>query len=218
MEITPITTDYFFEVNSYLIKTDNGRYLVDTGMKKKRRQLEDELEKAACKPGDLKLIIVTHGHFDHVGNAAYLRDRYGARVAMHREDTRMIESGDMFIDAKGSILTGLIGVLMKLFGLSEFERFTPDMYLEDSQDLSEYGLPATIIHTPGHSKGSISILTEEGDLFCGDIYDNVKTPGKTSLVDDRITFDDSVEKLRRLNPLRIYPGHGNPFNVEELSD
>ncbi len=217
MEITPITTNYFFEVNSYLIKTDKGCYLIDTGMKKKRSRLENELEKAACKPGDLKLIIITHGHFDHVGNVAYLRDRYGARVAMHREDTRMIESGDMFIDAKGGILIELIGILMKIFGLSEFERFSPDMYLEDNQDLSEYGLPAIIIHTPGHSKGSTSILTEEGDLFCGDIYDNAKKPGKTSLVDDRVAFENSVEKLRRLNPLRIYPGHGSPFDLGELS-
>jgi glyoxylase-like metal-dependent hydrolase (beta-lactamase superfamily II) len=218
MEIIPITTNYLFEVNSYLIKTDKGCYLIDTGMKKKRRQLENELEKAACEPRDLKLIIITHGHFDHVGNVAYLRDRYGASVAMHREDARMIESGDMFIDAKGGILTGLIGVLMKLFSLDEFERFTPDIYLEDNQDLSECGLPAIVIHTPGHSKGSISILTEEGNLFCGDLYYNAKKPEKNSLVDDRVAFENSVKKLRGLNLLMVYPGHGNPFNMEELSD
>ncbi len=218
MKITPITLNYFFSVNSYLIKTDKGSYLIDTGIKKKRHQLENELEKAGCEPGDLKLIIITHGHLDHVGNAAYLRDRHGARIAMHQEDARMTESGDMFIDTKGGILIGLIRILMKLFGLSEYERFTPDIYLEDNQDLTEYGIPATIIHTPGHSKGSISIITEEGDLFCGDVFSNAKKPDKNSIVDDRVVFEASVDILRGLNPVRIYPGHGNPFNVEELSD
>jgi hydroxyacylglutathione hydrolase len=218
MEITPITLNHFFSVNSYLIKTDKGCFLIDTGIKKKRHQLENELEKAGCELGDLKLIIITHGHFDHVGNAAYLREKYGTRIAMHKEDTRMIESGDMFIDTKGGILIGLIGILMKLFGLSDYERFTSDICLENNQDLSEYGLLATVIHTPGHSRGSISILTEGGNLFCGDIFDNVKKPAKTSLLDDHAVFEVSVEKLRILNRVRIYPGHGNPFNVEELSD
>ena len=218
MKITPITLNYFFEMNCYLIKTDKGCFLIDTGIKKKRHQLERELEKAGCKPGDLKMIIITHGHFDHVGNATYLRDKYGARIAMHKEDMRMIEGGDLFIDTKGGILIGLIGMLMKLLGLSEYERFIPDIFLENDQDLSEYGLLAAIIHTPGHSRGSISILTGDGGLFCGDIFDNVKEPEKTSLIDDRVVFEVSVEKLRRLNCVRIYPGHGNPFNVRELSD
>jgi hydroxyacylglutathione hydrolase len=192
--------------------------MIDIGIKKKRHQLGSELEKEGCKPGDLKLIIITHGHHDHVGNAAYLRDRYGAKIAMHKEDTSMTESGDMFIDTKGGILIGLIGILMKLFGLSEYERFTPDIYLENNQDLTEYGLPATIIYTPGHSKGSISILTEEGDLFCGDIFSNTIKLEKTTLITDHLMLEASIEILRGLNLIRIYPGHGNPFNVEELSD
>lgn len=218
MEITSTPLSYFFGVNSHLIKTDKGYFLIDTGIKKKRLRLENELKKAGCKPGDLKLIIITHGHLDHVGNAAYLRDKYGTRIAMHKEDTRITESGDMFIDTKGGILIRLIGILMKLFGLSEYERFTPDIYLENNQDLSEYGLLATIIHTPGHSKGSISIITEEGDLFCGDIFGNAKKPEKTSLIDDHVMFELSVEKLRSLNPSIIYPGHGNPFKTEQLSE
>jgi len=218
VKITPITLNYFFEMNCYLIKTDKGCFLIDTGIKKKRHQLEVELDNMGCKPGDLKMIIITHGHLDHVGNAAYLRDRYGVKLAMHREDVRMTESGDMFIDTKGGILIGFIGVLMRLFGLSEYERFIPDIFLENGQDLSEYGLLASVIHTPGHSKGSISILTDEGELFCGDIYGNAKKPEKTTLIDDQIMFEISVDKIRKLNSVRIYPGHGKPFDVEELSD
>ena len=62
MEIKPITLNYFFGMNCYLIKTEVGCFLVDTGIKKKRAQLEQELVDAGCSLGDLKLIIITHGH------------------------------------------------------------------------------------------------------------------------------------------------------------
>ena len=60
-------------VNCYIVETDSGFVLIDTGASNRRSQLEKELESAGCKPGDLKLIILTHGDFDHTGNAAYLR-------------------------------------------------------------------------------------------------------------------------------------------------
>ena len=215
MEIIPITTKYLFDVNSYLIKTEAGFFLIDTGMKKRRAKIEEALDKAGCKSGDLKLIIITHGHLDHVGNAAYLRDKYGSKIAMHLDEARMAESGDMFID-KGGIVVGIVSVLMSVFGLSGYERFTPELYLEDNQDLSEYGLPAKVLHTPGHSNGSVSLLTEEGTLFCGDIYGNAKKPEKTTLVQDQGDFDLSIQRIKTLYVHTFYPGHGAPFSITQL--
>jgi hydroxyacylglutathione hydrolase len=218
MEVTPITVNYFFGVNSYLVKTDNGYFLIDTGITKKRGQLEKQLNEAGCRPGDLKLIIITHGHLDHVGNAAYLRDKYGAKIAMHSGDSKMVETGDMFVDARGGILIGLIGVLMKTLGLSDYEKIKPDIYLEDDQDLSAYGLNAKVIHTPGHSNGSISVLTAEGDLFCGDLFNNNGKPEKASLIQDSQLLDTSVERIGALGIATIYPGHGKPFRMEQLTE
>jgi len=218
MEITPITFHYLFGVNSYLVKTETEYFLIDTGIKKKREQLEKELMVAGFKPGDLKLIIITHGHIDHVGNAAYLRDKYEAKIAMHKGEKEMVESGDMFIDMRGGILLGLVGILMKILGLRDYEKFTPDIFLEDNQDLSTYGLDAKVIHTPGHSAGSISILTSEGDLFCGDIFGNTRKPEKTSIIEDPETFNASVEKLRALKVSTVYPGHGKSFKMTQLTE
>ena len=215
MDIIPIKTSYLFEVNSYLIKTDAGYFLIDTGMKKTRPRIEEELVKEGCNPGDLKLIILTHGHLDHIGNAAYLRDKYGSKIAMHGDDVRMAESGDMFIDSKG-LMVSVVGGLMKLLGLSGYERFTPDVYLDDQQDLSEYGLPAKVLYTPGHSNGSISLLTEEGALFCGDIYGNAKKPEVTTLIQDQNDLDASVNRINGLDVHRVYPGHGSKFRPEDL--
>lgn len=218
MEIIPITSRYMFEVNIYLLKTETGFFLIDTGMAKRRGQLERELQEAGCRPGDLKMIVITHGHLDHVGNAAYLREKFGAKVAMHRGDYGMVESGDMFVNSRGSMLIGLVGFLMKVLGLSDYEKFTPDIYLKDDQDLSPHGLDATIIHAPGHSKGSIGVMTADGDLFCGDLLVNTDKPARNTLIDDPAEYDASVERLRTLEIRTIYPGHGKPFQMEQFME
>ncbi|NIV29124.1 MAG: MBL fold metallo-hydrolase, partial [Anaerolineae bacterium] len=61
-----------------------------------RSKLEQELASAGCRPGNLALIVLTHGDFDHTGNAAYLRERFGAKIALHRDDIGMAEQADMF--------------------------------------------------------------------------------------------------------------------------
>jgi glyoxylase-like metal-dependent hydrolase (beta-lactamase superfamily II) len=213
VEIRRISLQYFFNVNCYLLKTDTGYYLVDTGIKKRRAQIEKELSDAGCQPGGLKLIIITHGHTDHVGNAAYLRESYGAKIAMHEDDVRMVESGDMFIDSRGGVLINLIGSLMRILGFSDYERFTPDVILGDGQSLREYGLDATVIHTPGHSMGSISIHLADGDLFCGDVYSNTEEPERSTLIDDQGALDASVERLKALVVSNVFPGHGEPFSM-----
>ncbi len=87
-------------VNCYLIDTGAGYILIDTGCANQRANLRNELVSAGCRPGDLRLIVLTHGDFDHTGNAAYLRDEFGARIAMHRGDAGMAERGDMFANRK----------------------------------------------------------------------------------------------------------------------
>lgn len=82
-------------VNSYLVAVESGYILIDTGFAHKRAELEAMLAQAGCVGGMLKLIILTHGDVDHAGNAAYLRDQYGAPIVIHPKDVGMVESGDM---------------------------------------------------------------------------------------------------------------------------
>jgi hydroxyacylglutathione hydrolase len=92
-QITPICLPLplnMSHVNAYLVRTDHGFYLVDSGMTNARRQIEQALEHLCCRPGDLKLILITHGDFDHTGNAAYLRAKFGAKIAMHQGDSGML--------------------------------------------------------------------------------------------------------------------------------
>jgi len=203
-------------VNCYLIQTAAGHVLIDTGGSNARKELHRKLEGAGCMPSSLKLVLLTHGDFDHIGNAAYLRSVFGARIAMHRDDSGMAERGDMFVNReKPSILIRALIPLFMGFGTSE--RFTPDILLDDGYDLSQHGLEAKVICLPGHSKGSIGILTASGELFCGDLFENTKGPTLNSLIDDSTAANASVARLERLKIRTVHLGHGQPFAIELLT-
>ncbi|MGD6811060.1 MAG: MBL fold metallo-hydrolase [Candidatus Bathyarchaeia archaeon] len=207
-------------VNCYLIKTSNGFFLIDTGFSKKRPAIETDLQRVGCTTENLQLILLTHGDFDHTGNAAYLRQKYGAKIAMHPADVGMVENGDLFYSRKANWLMKAMGKLILVLlntRLTEADRFTPDFTINENTDLSAYGLDAKIIHITGHSTGSIGILTSEGNLFCGDLLENKKEPAKGSLLPDKAGFDNSLKKLRQLEINIIYPGHGEPFEFRNFS-
>jgi glyoxylase-like metal-dependent hydrolase (beta-lactamase superfamily II) len=200
-------------VNCYLIKTHKGYILIDTGGSNRRADLEKELFGAGCQPGHLTLIVITHGDFDHIGNAAYLRQKFGAKIVMHADDVGMAERGDMFWNRKkgNRIFRSLAPKLLR-FGAAD--RFQPDVIVADGTNLTEYGFDAKVLSMPGHSKGSIGILTSAGDLFCGDLLENTKQPAISSIMDDTPTAQASIEKLESCEVKTVYPGHGKPFPLK----
>ena len=213
-------------VNCYLLRAGEGFVLIDTGLATKREALESALRRAGCTPGKLRLIVLTHGDVDHAGNAAHLRARYGAPIAMHTDDEGMVERGDTTWNRKAKpdlvTVTGrfimVAGTVMERFrGSGSFEVFEPDLLVDDGFDLSEYGLDARVLHLPGHSKGSIGVLTAGGDLFCGDLLYNWRRPS-TPIVDDLADHTASLRKLRETRVAMLYPGHGKPFRLTELGD
>ncbi len=204
-------------VNCYLVETGAGYVLLDTGGSNGRAELESALEGAGCKPGDLKLIVLTHGDFDHAGNAAYLRQTFGAPIAMHPDDAGMVERGDMFWNRDtGNAILRIVSAM--LFGFGKSERCTPDVRVEDGHDLSAYGFDAVALHIPGHSRGSVGVLTAGGDLFCGDLLVNSGELGLNSIIDDPAAANASVERLKGLEIGTVYPGHGEPFSMAQLEE
>ncbi len=82
-----------------------------------------------------------------------------------------------------------------------------------------YGLAARVIHLPGHTKGSIAILTEDGQFIAGDLYTNRGKPGLSPYIKDFNEYRRSIEKAKQLmGSIRtVYPGHGMPFAADRLS-
>jgi len=201
--------------NCYLLQADAGFVLVDTGSAAGRSALVGELTKAGCSPGRLRLVVLTHGDFDHIGNAAYLRAEFGTKLAMHRDDSGMAERGDMFWNrSSGNALMRVIAPI--LFRFARTSRFRADRYLDDGDDLSEHGLDARVLSIPGHSRGSIGFLTADGDLFCGDLLENSKRPAVNSIMDDPQACQTSLRKLQGLPINTVYPGHGAPFPMSSF--
>ena len=219
MNDTHITRIESSGVNCYLVKTKEGFILIDTGYAKDRDIIDAALAKAGCD--SLNLIILTHGDFDHVGNCAYLRKKFSCKVAMHADDVGMVEKGDMFWNREMGRAMRAIGklfILIKRIRLDEVDMFSPDIFLKDRQYLTEFGFDATVHHLPGHSKGSIGLLTTDGDLFCGDIFTNVSMPKGSELLSNQNDFARSLEKIQSLDIQTVYPGHGSPFNRNALSN
>lgn len=217
-EVIPIPLAMPFRlgtVNSYLIKASESFMLIDTGASGSRKNLLTALEKAGCVPGRLVMLVMTHGDFDHTGNAAYIRQVYRSKIAMHPDDAAMVEKGDMFINRNRPNI--LIRKLLNSFsGFSRSERFSPDLLLSGGENLTGFGFDAEIIEVPGHSPGSIAILTSNGDLFCGDLMENVQTPGLNSIMDNLAQAVSSLEKLARYPIRTVYPGHGKSFTMEQI--
>ena len=199
--------------NCYLVQNNDNYVLVDTGSKSKRAKLEKKLLELGCTVGALKLIILTHGDFDHSGNALYLKSKYNCPVGMHREDSLLTESGDMYINKnkKNIVEAAFIKFFLKI------DTFKPDLYLDDDMDLKDYGIGAKTIHLPGHSKGSMGILTAENDLICGDLIANKKHPA-LYYVDDAGEVESSLKKLNQLPIKDVYPGHGDKFKFSDFKN
>lgn len=212
-------------VNCFLLRTADGFILIDTGFPNKRADLEKALAEAGCHAGNLKLILITHGDHDHSGNCAYLRKKYGVKIAMHAADAGMVENGDMTwnrnakphkISTFGRAIIFFGNVINRFSKSARFETFSPDFTIGEDYDFSEVGLKARVIQLPGHSKGSIGILTAAGNFFCGDLLMNITRPREHFLIDDLETYNASLEKLKSLGVKTVYPGHGKPFTMEQF--
>jgi glyoxylase-like metal-dependent hydrolase (beta-lactamase superfamily II) len=222
-------------VNCYLIKSEEGFVLIDTGGQltldkeytNRQEKLMAQLEEAGCIPGNIKAIILTHGDIDHTANAAYLRDHYQTIIAMHEKDIDLVENTTLEMMMESfhyrSLILKILFFLMKkpiqklsAKTLKDFTKFTPDVILQEGDDLSEYGITARVIHLPGHTAGSIGVLMESGELIAGDLFANNRKPGLAPNANDFKQLKHSTKKLEALHITKIYPGHGDPFEAKDL--
>jgi hydroxyacylglutathione hydrolase len=204
-------------VNAFLVKVNQGFILIDTGLSMHWEKLDRELVSAGCFPDKLKLIILTHGDFDHTGNCVKLREKYKCRIAMHKEDSIMVEKGLTLKRNTKTLQSMVFSVIRRLFRKKfTFDKFIPDIYLTDGQSLNEYGFNAKVVHIPGHTKGSIGILTGDGNLFAGDTFTNRRKPEVANYTENSLDLENSTERLKKMNIKMIYPGHGNPFEFQQI--
>ncbi len=193
-------------VNSYLIEEHGKAVLVDTG----RNGFEEKVL-AQCRKTKVELIVLTHGHADHVQNTAYLRKELGVPVALHKEDLNLIK--DNFMEPlrfQGMLGMAVAEVTAKSSETDRIPEFTPEIFIDEGDWLKDYGINARIMGLPGHTRGSIGIDLDEKAVIVGDALMNMFYPGLSLVYWDRAEMLKSADKISALGARKVYFGHGSP--------
>jgi glyoxylase-like metal-dependent hydrolase (beta-lactamase superfamily II) len=174
------------ETNAYFFKTPSGNLLFDAP------QGSDEF----FAPEKIDWLVLTHGHFDHVMDAAKIQRRHGCRVAFHSDTVPMLADGSFF----------------KKHGFDiQYEACQPDVLLEEGETDALCGLKMICLHVPGHCPGSLCFyFPSDGLLVGGDVLFR-EGVGRWDLPggDGPLLFDGIRKKLFTLDaPTRVLPGHG----------
>ena len=200
----------------YLLENEHGYYLVDAGPPHYEKKVLRAIREREKK--DLKLIFITHAHIDHYGSAAAIRRMTGAPIAIHTADREALASGKTEIgSARGrGRLTGLW--LRFALQFLRSEPIQPDLTFKDGQTLAAFGLDAYVLHTPGHTPGSSSLIVENRLAFVGDLLTTRGYPHLQNLYAQNWSqLPASLERLQALNLEWIYTGHGRrPMSGDEL--
>lgn len=235
--ILPLPGDKPGPVNAYLF-TGKTVTLLDTGTLKTVHILKHTLAQIGISFSDIDQIILTHGHIDHYGAARKIIE--GSRglvtVAAHEEDKSLIEHGmevpwEQFIKYYQLMGVPLIFqdsfLLIRSLFSSMAENCRIDRFLSDGEKILMGDYEATVITTPGHTKGSISLyLEKEGILFPGDHILGHITPNAFVMLEadfdlprrmSQVEFYDSLQKIEEISPRIVYPAHGEPIqNVRSI--
>lgn len=194
--------------NAYLVEMDGqGLGLIDTGTPGHAPRVLAYVSSMGRKPSDVSYIILTHPDADHSGSAAELRRLTGAKLAIGEADAPRLSGEKKLKEA-----SGLGGAMAKLFGsFMKVERCKPDLTLQDGSTIG----PLTIIDTPGHTDGSISVYKPKEAIFVGDLL-RTDGSGRLKLASPRMSRDMaqvrlSVEKISKLDFEMLLPGHGSPI-------
>jgi len=183
-----------YDLSTYLITTPQGNILINSGLAETVPLIKAGVEQLGFKMSDTKILLATHGHFDHVAGMAALKKMTGAKMVMSEQDAELLESG---------------GKVDFRFGDSPEARFTPvtvDRKLKDGDKISLGGTVITAHHHPGHTKGATSFTLEVregaktyrvGIVNMGSINPGVKVTGMPKypgiMQDYARTFHDQKE-------------------------
>ena len=179
--------------NTYLV-SENGRgILIDVGSD------GEDLYLYALKEGiSIAAVLITHGHFDHANGCAELQQK-GIKIYIHEADAEKLYT------YKG----------MAAFAGVKLNAFKADEYVTDGEILHFIGKEIKVIHTPGHSKGSVCYVIDDS-VFCGDTL-FCGSYGRYDFYDgDLNELKNSAKKIFSLNgDYKLYPGHGEFSTLDE---
>jgi glyoxylase-like metal-dependent hydrolase (beta-lactamase superfamily II) len=203
--------------NAYLINTEKGYILVDAGMENKINKVQGVLTEISAEWEDIILIIITHVHPDHVGSLYDLKEKTKAKVLVHEKEKKLLKEGKTDFPKGTTFLSKMISKFGNLFLEGEFKTVDPDITINDCYNLKKYGVEGKVIHTPGHTEGSLSVIIEEKNIICGDTLFNI-LPNSVypPFANDKKQLIESWKKINEYSCDKFYPGHGDVFDRKKF--
>ncbi len=212
--------------NTYLVEASKGLVLVDTGLPGSEKRILKAIARLGRTPSDLKLVLLTHRHLDHIGSAAALKKRTGAKLASHPFE-KPYAAGTLVISVPsawsfyGRIvrkLTTLEYWSLKLFRIIKFQTAHVDLAADEESVLDGVGLDGSVVWTPGHTKGSVTLfLNQPSVAIVGDLLRARRGQLVEPLLMESIPQTQaSVKRVLDLDPEIICPGHGKPLPASRV--
>ncbi|MFZ0452109.1 MAG: MBL fold metallo-hydrolase [Ignavibacteriaceae bacterium] len=214
-----------FGINSCYLIRDEGIIMIDGAPPNKLNKFQKFISNLDFPPNNIRLIILTHGDFDHVGSARDIKFITGAKIAIHENDKNNFENA-IYNFPPGVNLWGRVSHLLS-YPITKILLKSPggkaDIILDNSDyPLYEFGIRGKIIYTPGHTKGSVSVLLETGEAFVGCLAHNNLPfrlkPGLPIFAEDIEEVRESWKIIIQKGAKMIYPGHGDPFTVDVIKN
>ncbi len=211
-------------VNNYLISSDAGLILIDTGYAGGFPHFMRALEKHRIDPKEIRYVFLTHAHDDHAGFLNEVLEATDADVILHPKAIDGLKRGqNSFEGGCSSFRAWLFCRILSVFGHGDHrfpaikEEFLDRLIPIGSERFRALTFPGEILETPGHTADHISLLTE-GVLFCGDAAMN-GFPSKrrtTIWIEDLPQYRRSWEAIIEKDPDMLCPAHGKPFVAADL--
>jgi len=203
--------------NIFVVSRYGRSILVDTGISFDRGRIESALSRKGIVP---EAVVLTHTHFDHAGNAAWLSCEYGAEIVVQAAESEFLATGDSPIPSGTvSIAKGLFEIGNKVSAVFKYEPCQADHVFENTFDLNRFGIDGYVMHTPGHCAGQSAVIIDEEVAMAGDSLIGIY-PGKIfpPFADDCDELLRSWLKLLDTGCQTFLPGHGKPVTREELAE
>lgn len=211
----------FANVKGFLVTSKGSAILIDTGHTKTVGKFFNQIEKLGLNAFDLKLIILTHTHFDHAGGAAHIKKATGAPLAVHENEAEYLRRGCTPFPRgtrwKGKLMVGFGSVFARK--MAWYPPVEPDLIIRDRLDLSPYGIQGEVVHTPGHTSGSVSVFIEPGVVIAGDnVLGISEKEHYPPFANDRAGVIRTWELYLERGVEKIYPAHGSLVYIKSIRD